>query len=74
MTKKLLFIAFYPIGDLGSAPKVRINALKKEFEKRVDLVFINGEQFKRLVEYSKVILSTRLRNISKCYVEPSTSS
>jgi glycosyltransferase involved in cell wall biosynthesis len=74
MIKKLLFIAFYPLDNLGSAPKVRINALKKEFEKKVDLLFINGGKIKRLKEYIKIIFSSKLANISKCYVESSTSS
>jgi glycosyltransferase involved in cell wall biosynthesis len=69
----IVFISYYPENYRFSAPRVRVDAIKKNLEELGPVLVIQAAPFRRIAAYLK-LFSIRFRNIRGVYIEPTTSS
>lgn len=69
MKKKLLFIGYFSLDKLDSAPKVRTYNLHKSFSKLIETDFITGERNQRKIPILKYIFSGKIFKVDAIYVE-----
>ena len=72
--RNYLFIGYYDVSDIRSAPQVRIAAMINAFKRAGCSNVIVGNRSKRAWEQLKWIFLLRPRNITHAYIENSTST